>query len=531
MGAAGTDNRQLQALEEHPPVGQAGQRVVLGQVVEGIAALVELVEVLDDFLLHLLEAARQLAQFIPAAQRQRADGAVFGEALDGVHHVVQRPGQGAGRQCREQQAEQAEHGHDLGDAPGQGADIAHDKVGGLGQAEDHLAFAGIIVQRQAHKGADQLAVGIGVVEAGGHQGRAAAVQQAVDRGEIALQENALTAVEAECQAGVGVNQNVAHLVAQVHLVLTRQVGLELLEQLVEVDVQHDQVADAGAVGIAGAGDGQGRLVQTGVGALFVVDHDGGQAHLAGFEAQGSEYIGEVGFLLQLQAFYAGQLLTVTLDADAFLAVFGKADQANLQVFGVHLEQAAEGRRQFVVGVLAGRRLAAELAGLRQAGEQAHILAGAGQAGLQAAAEHLGGRQQVALGGIQEHGPAAAVGVIAGQAADEDAEHGEQAGEFEAHAEVHGVSRAGRLSPERIRVQRLVRRAASSTGSSQTILSRLLLSAGASRVLARPWRRVSSLLIRGSRVKSIQCCASCGFFAPRLMAQQSSQARAPSLGIT
>ena len=85
-------------LPEEPGHEAKRGSIVLGQVVEGIAALVKLVEVLDDFLLHLLETARQLAQFISAAQRQRADGAVFGEALDGVHHVVQRPGQGAGSQ-------------------------------------------------------------------------------------------------------------------------------------------------------------------------------------------------------------------------------------------------------------------------------------------------------------------------------------------------------------------------------------------------------------------------------------------------
>ena len=127
-------------------------------------------------------------------------------------------------------------------------------------------------------------------------------------------------------------------------------------------------------------------------ALFVVDHNGRQAHLAGLEVQGFEHVGEVGFLLQLQAFNAGQLLTVTLDAYALFAMFGEADQANLQVLGMHLEQAAEGGRQFVVRLRVDDWLAAELAGLRQAGEQAHILTGTGQAGLQAAAEYLGGGQ-------------------------------------------------------------------------------------------------------------------------------------------
>ena len=48
----------------------------------------------------------------------------------------------------------------------------------------------------------------------------------------------MTTVEAEGQAAVGVNENVAGFVAQVHLVLRGQVGLKLLEQLVKVDVQY-----------------------------------------------------------------------------------------------------------------------------------------------------------------------------------------------------------------------------------------------------------------------------------------------------
>ena len=88
----------FEALEEHPAVGQAGQRIMSGQVFEGAATLGQLFQVSEDFFLHLAEAAGQHAQFI-AAWRQFVDAplavceerdpkGLYQKALAGLAHNV-----------------------------------------------------------------------------------------------------------------------------------------------------------------------------------------------------------------------------------------------------------------------------------------------------------------------------------------------------------------------------------------------------------------------------------------------------------
>jgi len=123
----------------------------------------------------------------------------------------------------------------------------------------------------------------------------------------------------------------------------------------------------------------------------------------------------------------------------------------------------------------------------------------GKPGLHVLRQDLRGGQQGTLRTVVEHVAPGHEREIPHQHGRQNAEAGQQEPEAETDAPLHGQNLSGR-SPETMRCHRRLRRAPSSTGSSQTMEPLTTppdSPAGSSRVLAKPWRCVSSRFTWGS----------------------------------
>ncbi len=138
--------------------------------------------------------------------------------------------------------------------------------------------------------------------------------------EAVLHEDAAAFVEAECLRCIGMHEEVAPLVGEIHVVSRRQVGAQPLEHGSEVYVHYHDAhytpvrrRDGRSQTKRGAAFGIVR-------AAFMVDGDGPHVHAARRQRQRVEHIGELSFLLKVLVLDLGGAPAFTVEADAFQAI-------------------------------------------------------------------------------------------------------------------------------------------------------------------------------------------------------------------
>ena len=298
---------------------------------------------------------------------------------------------------------------------------------------------------------------------------------------------ALAACEGEGAGRLGVDQVVAAAVQQVKAQPRRQVGGELAEQLLEVDVDHHHAARA-LLRV----DHRGGHLQIGLRSadrLAVALQAGvGQEDRPGRPAQGLVDIGLVALLEQLVALDAAQRAVRAVDADALHAMRLRVDQAQLQVLGVRAHDAFHQQRRVALETrLQLRRLGTgeQPRRLRMEGKHQHVACPGVERQRQLARQHPGGGLQAILGAGDQQLAAGAVAVVAGQPGGQCAGERDHQADAPGQAQLHppASSCSKRRRPARMPAHRRSRRAASSTGSSQT--SRPCEPSATRSVFARP----------------------------------------------
>ena len=161
---------------------------------------VQLGDLPADLLLHVVKAARQLADLVLACQGQAVVGAALRERLRSAHHRLQRLGDQARHTRGQQHAHGAEHQQYLEDAAAQRQHLALHGGQWLRQAHHHEPVLVRAPDRHAHerKHAGLFVVGARLAENGL---LALAADQIGCGGKDLLHQDALPPVEPEGQTG------------------------------------------------------------------------------------------------------------------------------------------------------------------------------------------------------------------------------------------------------------------------------------------------------------------------------------------
>jgi hypothetical protein len=249
-----------------------------------------------------------------------------------------------------------------------------------------------------------------------------------------------------------VDQEFAGAVGEVQPHVGRQVARDLPEKTAQIDVDHHHAERLAAFAV-GVVDRRRHVqrgpFQAGVRAGFVVDRGFRQIHGAGGQGQRLEHVRVVSLLLQVGGVDAHRQPADAVHPQAFAAMIGGADQAQLQVLRMVAKQALEKQRrvachqrlQWVIDAAEHPRR------LRVPGQHLDVAGSVIEAFGELPVQHPSGDAQALLGGGGQQLAALHVAVIAGESRRQNAGQGQGEADAVEDAEVHGASTRAALSPE------------------------------------------------------------------------------------
>jgi len=269
--AARTRNRLIQSLLQHAPVRQAGQRVVLGHVLQFFAVVAQRHHLLRNLVLHALEAASQITDLVIARQRQPGFSLALRKLASRQIDGVDGPRHGACEQHGHHDTTCRKQTYDGQYFRARSADLLQHRSQRLSQTQQEPLLVRRYLQPATHKGGDQRRTRGHVSRLEQHFFHAAFNQRAC-RLKLFLNENAAALVKTKSPGTVRVYQHVALGVRQEQLEAARQVSRQQPEYGPQINVHHHHTQRRlTLLPHHGHGQHDGRFVHVERGATLVVD--------------------------------------------------------------------------------------------------------------------------------------------------------------------------------------------------------------------------------------------------------------------